>query len=79
MLLERGNSPWGTHDGQYHSSELIHCTRGCQQKYSVDNVAECSEISTHGLENEICTVKPAPIGGWLPTRIGNISETLGRY
>ena len=50
MLLENGNGPWGTHDGQCHSSDLIHCTRDSHQKYSVDDVAECSEISTHGLE-----------------------------
>ena len=57
MLLESGNGPWGTHDGQYHSSDLIHCTRDSHQKYSVDHVVECSEISAHGLENEICPVK----------------------
>ena len=79
MLLESGNGPWGTHVGQYHSSDLIHCTRDSHQKYSVDDVAECSEISTHGLENESCPVKLAPRGCWLLARIGGLSEILSQY
>ena len=60
----------GTQVGQYHSSGLIHCPGHYHQKYSVDHVVECSEISTHGLEKEICPVKLAPRGCWLLARIG---------
>ena len=57
MLLKSGDAPWLAHVGQYHPSGLIHCSRDYHQKYSVDHVVECSEISAHGLENEICPVK----------------------
>ena len=69
----------GTQVGQYHSSGLIHCPGHYHQKYSVDHVVECSEISAHGLENEICPVKLAPRGCWLLTRIGGLSEIVSQY
>ena len=75
-LLESGNSPWGTHVGQYHSSGLIHCPGHYHRKYSVDHVVECSEISAHGLEKEICPAKLAPKGCWFLVRIGGLSEII---
>ena len=78
-VLESGNSPWGTQAGQYHSSGLIHCPGHYHQKYSVDHVVECSEISAHGLEKEICPAKLAPKGCWFLVRIGGLSEIISQY